>query len=89
MLAHVVRVLMIVPLQPISFRFGVFTPHRPSISRQKTRPPSPRKTIGLRYSHCQCGAIPIPDVPPVIKARLSSHSSPPSLSEVGPHNPLL
>ena len=53
-LAHVVRVLMIVPLQPISFRFGVFTPHRRSISRQETRPPSPRKRIGWRYSHRQC-----------------------------------
>jgi hypothetical protein len=31
--AHDIRVLMIVSLQPLSFRFGVFTPHGRSISR--------------------------------------------------------
>jgi hypothetical protein len=54
LLAHDVSVLMIVPLQPISLRFGFFTPHRRSISRQENRSlPSPRESVGWGYLH-QC-----------------------------------
>ncbi len=41
-LAHHIRVLMIVSLQPLSFRFGPFTLHRRSISRLGGLLPFPR-----------------------------------------------